>query len=103
MNDCRRLLLAAAMVTHQEAAVPVDPDGCTAALAVSHDRIIGEAGATDSQGASASSFIVDMVCIEREQSWEAQNLISASWSCSSLLESVISFIFLKICFTCLKM
>ena len=35
------------MVTHKEAAVPVDPQGCTAAVAVGHDGIIGEAGATD--------------------------------------------------------
>jgi hypothetical protein len=37
------------MVTHKEAAVPVDPEGCSAVVAVSHDGIIGEADATDRQ------------------------------------------------------
>jgi len=37
------------MVTHKEAAVPVDPQECSAAFAVSHDGIIGEAVATDRQ------------------------------------------------------
>jgi hypothetical protein len=37
------------MVTHKEAAVPVDPEWCSAVVAVSHDGIIGEADATDRQ------------------------------------------------------
>ena len=35
------------MLTHKEAAVPVDPQGCSAVVAVGHDGIIGEADATD--------------------------------------------------------
>ena len=53
-NGCRRLLLAAAMVTHKEPAVRVNPRGCAAAAAVSHDGIIGEAGAADRQKISES-------------------------------------------------
>ena len=57
-------------------------------------------------GAHASRFVhIKFVstCIERKESWSAQNLISPSWPCSSLLESVAYFAFLKICFTFLKM
>jgi hypothetical protein len=51
-----------------------------------------------------SPRLVDIrFCIEREQSWSAQNLISLPWPCSSLLESVVCFTFLKIYFTFLKM
>jgi hypothetical protein len=46
-NDCRRLILAATMAAHKEAAIPVDPHGCAAAAAAGHDGIIGKAGATE--------------------------------------------------------
>ena len=53
-DSSRRLLLSEAMITHKEAAVPVDPQGCSAVVAVSHDGIIGEADSTDRQETSAS-------------------------------------------------
>jgi hypothetical protein len=37
------------MVAHTEAAVPVDPEGSSAVVAVGHDGIIGEGEATDRQ------------------------------------------------------
>jgi hypothetical protein len=37
------------MVTDKDTAVPVDPEGCSAVVAVGHDGIIGEAEATDRQ------------------------------------------------------
>ena len=43
------------MVTHKEAAGPVDPQRCSAVGAVSHDGIIGEAGATDRQETSSAA------------------------------------------------
>jgi hypothetical protein len=47
LEGCRRLLLAAAVATHKEAAIPVDAHGCAAAAAVGHDGIIGEGVASD--------------------------------------------------------
>ena len=48
-----RYLWGTASRLSPEAAVPVDPQECSAAVAVSHDRIIGHAGAIDRQEKSA--------------------------------------------------
>jgi hypothetical protein len=42
------------MLTHKKAAVPVDPQGCSAVVAVRHDGVIGEADPTDRRERSAS-------------------------------------------------
>ena len=41
-DACRGLLLTAAMVAHEQAAVPVETKRCSALVAGCHDRIIGK-------------------------------------------------------------